>query len=243
MDAQLEHLIQRGRDAFERRDYAAALADFRGVLQERPGFADLRNLAGVCLSMLGRVEEALAEFDRALVINPDYAEVHLNRSLVLHEAGRYAEAQEAMERAGRIEEAARGDGFTAGMASRLANAHADLGDLYLSASAPAEAASQYRAALELRPLFVDIRRKLAVALIELGDVVAAEAELMECLEVNPRFLDARVSLGSLYDRSGRGAEAEAAWREVLALDPAHARARAQLSMLERRRVLHGTGEA
>jgi tetratricopeptide (TPR) repeat protein len=241
MDARLEHLMQRGREAFERRDYTAALADFRGVLQERPGFADLRNLAGLCLSLLGRGEEALAEFDRALVINPDYAEVHMNRALVLHELGRYDEAREALERAGRIEvEAAAG--FSAGVAARLANAHAELGDLYLAASAPAEAVAQYRTALELRPHFVDIRRKLAVALLELDVLDEAESALRECLEANPRFLDARVDLGVLYDRRGREGEAEAEWREVIAVAPSHTRARARLSMLERRRVAHGAGE-
>jgi tetratricopeptide (TPR) repeat protein len=241
MDVQIDQLIQRGRESFERRDYAAALADFRQVLEERPGFADLWNLTGLCLSFLGRGEEALAEFDRALAINPDYAEAHLNRSIVLHEAGRYGEAQEAMERAGRIEVEAT-DRFASGVSARLANAHADLGDLYLSAFAPAEAAAQYRTALELRPLFVDIRRKLALALVELEEYAEAEQELERCLSVNPRFLDARVDLGALHDRQGREAEAEAVWRGVLEEDPAHTQARAQLSMLERRRVAHGAGE-
>jgi tetratricopeptide (TPR) repeat protein len=241
MDAQLEHLIQRGREAFERRDYAAALADFRGVLAERPGFADLRNLAGLCLGFLGRGEEALAEFERALVINPDYTEVHLNRSIVLHEVGRYEEAQAAMERAGQIEAEAKGR-FAAGVSAKLANAHADLGDLYMAAFAPVEAVAQYRAALELRPLFVDIRRQLALALFELKEFAEAAVELERCLAVNPRFHNARVDLGVVHVRSGREAEAEASWREVLAADPSHTRARAQLSMLERRRVAYGTTE-
>ncbi len=241
MDAQLEQLIQRGREAFERRDYAAALADFRAVLAERPGFADLWNLAGLCLSFLGRGEEALAEFERAVAINPGYSEAHLNRSIILHEAGRYGEAQEAMERAGRIEAEAMGT-FASGVSAKLANAHAGLGDLYMGAFAPAEAAAQYRTALGLRPLFVDIRRKLALALLELEEFEEAEVELERCLAVNPGFLDARVDLGLVHDRRGREGEAEAAWRGVLAEDPGHTRARAQLSMLERRRVAHGTAE-
>lgn len=165
----------------------------------------------------------------------------MNRSLVLHELGRYAEAQEALERAGRIE-AEQMAGYSAGVSARLANAHAELGDLYLAASSPEAAVAQYRTALELRPLFVDIRRKLALALMELGDLAGAEEELRECLAVNPRFLDARVDLGVVHDSLGREAEAEAEWRAVVAQAPAHTRARARLSMLERRRVMHGTGE-
>lgn len=240
MEARLEQLIERGREAFERRDYAAALVDFRGALAERPGFADIWNLTGLCLSFLGRGEEALAAFDRAVEINPEYAEAYLNRSFVLHEAGRYDEARESMELAGRLEAGSTGR-FTSAVSARLANAHAELGDLYLSASAPEEAVAQYRAALELRPRFVDIRRKLALALCEVGELDEAVAELEGCLEVNPGFLDARVDLGMVLDRSGREGEAEELWRGVLEASPDHTRARAQLSMLERRRVAHGAG--
>ena len=103
MDLQTEQLIARGRQAIERREYAAALADFREVLASHPEFADVRQLAGVCLSFLGQPEAALEEFDRALALNDGYIEAHLNRALTLNELGRFDEAREAFERAWQAE--------------------------------------------------------------------------------------------------------------------------------------------
>src|SRR5690606_16407568 len=95
MEPRIDQLIARGWRAFERRDYASALSDFREVLEHHPNYADIRNLAGLCLSFLGRPEEALEELDRALEANEGYVEAHLNRAITLNELGRYEEAREA----------------------------------------------------------------------------------------------------------------------------------------------------
>lgn len=242
MDLRIEQQIGRAREAFERRDYAAALVECQAVLERHPDFADLRNLAGLCLGFLGRGAEALREFDAALAINPGYAEAHLNRAIVLHELGRYAEAQGSLERAGTIELEGAG-AFATTVSARLANAHAELGDLYRAAGSPAAAAAQYRTALELRPRFADIRRKLAQSLADLGSVEEAEAELGRALEENPRFLDARLDLGLLHFRRGDTDGAAAAWRQVLAVAPDHSRGQAYLAMVERHAVAHDAGES
>ena len=54
--------------------------------------------------------------------------------------------------------------------ARIAVTHAQLGDLYLVANHPERAIEHYRAALEVRPRFMDIRSKYAEALIELGEL-------------------------------------------------------------------------
>jgi len=237
MEPRIDQLIARGRRAFERRDYASALSDFREVLEKHPNYADIRNLAGLCLSFLGRPEEALEELDRALELNEGYVEAHLNRAITLNELGRYDEAREAFERAGKLERA--GDGrFPAAISARLANAHADLGDLYMAASAPEAAAVQYRAALELRPRFLDIRNKLATALMQLGDLDGAEAELRAILDVNPHFLAARLNLGLVLYRRGAIDEATGEWGRCRAQDPNHPQVRAYLSLVAATPVPH-----
>src|SRR5262245_59328017 len=52
MEPDVQKLIQQGRVAFDRRNYADALAAFREVLRRHPNFADTRHLAGLCLSLL-----------------------------------------------------------------------------------------------------------------------------------------------------------------------------------------------
>jgi tetratricopeptide (TPR) repeat protein len=53
------------------------------VVARQPGNADAWNNRGVALRELGRLDDAIASFSRALAINPGYAGALLNRGVVL----------------------------------------------------------------------------------------------------------------------------------------------------------------
>ncbi|MEX2285194.1 MAG: tetratricopeptide repeat protein [Gemmatimonadota bacterium] len=235
MDSDLNQLIQQGRHAFEERNYVDALAAFRKVLDQNPDFADVRHLAGLCLSFLGQNESAVLEFDAALRLNDRYVEAHLNRAIVLTELGRYDEAHRSFERAGRFETETEGP-FPALISARLANSHMSLGDLYLEAGAPTQAAEQYRTALTMRPRFHDIRNRLAQALLQLGDLDTASIELETVLKGNPRFLAARLNLGLVHFRRGDLGSAAREWELAREQQPNNPQVRAYLTMLERKTV-------
>ncbi len=230
MDLQVEQLIARGRQAFERRDYAAALADFREILANYPNYADIHQLSGVCLAFLGQPEAALEQFDAALELNDAYVEAHLNRALTLNELGRFEDARSAFERAWEAERSDAGP-FSAAVSARLANAHTNLADLYVEAGAPEQAVDQYRVAIALRPRFVDVRNKLAHALMQLDRLDEAEVELQAALEEHPLFAAARVTLGLVYYRRGDNIRAVEEWQAALATAPGNAQARAFLAVL------------
>jgi tetratricopeptide (TPR) repeat protein len=221
-------IVARGLAAWERDDYATALEIFQGVLREYPGFADVQNKAGLCLAMLGRLEDALVHFDQALELNASYAEAHLNRGIVLKDLGRAAEAQEAFTRATEID---RRDSraFPSEVGNRIAITHAQLGDLYLVANRPEEALVQYRAAIEIRPRFMDIRTKYAETLIELGSFEEARSELELILDSRPSFVGARIRLGVVLHRLGENELAVKEWEKCESEDPSDMRARAYLA--------------
>jgi tetratricopeptide (TPR) repeat protein len=233
MSQELRALIQQGKHAFDRRNYADSLAAFREVLRANPNFADVRHLTGLCLSFLGQPDAALREFDEAIKLNERYVEAHLNRAIVLTELGRYDEAQRAFEHAGRFETETEGP-FPALISARLANAHMSLADLYCEAGAPSPAVEQYRLALTMRPRFHDIRNKLAQALLQLGDLDAAGRELEIVLHGNPRFLAARLNLGLVHYRRGEFEEAQREWEIGRQQQPNNPQVRAYLAMLERK---------
>ena len=223
----LKQTIQRAISAWEREDYETALATFREVLAQNPNFADVRNKAGLCLAMLGDMEGALAEFDAALRLNSGYAEAHLNRGIVLNELGKHEEAQQAFSRAGKLD-TRDGTSFPSDVGNQIAITHAKLGDLYLVANRPAEAAQQFEAAIRVRPRFLDIRTKLAEALMEIGESDRAKEELEHILEKNPRMTSARLRLGVLLQRMGDTRRAIEEWRRAAQEDPQDMRPRAYL---------------
>ena len=198
----------------------------------------MHNKAGLCLAMLGRLEEALGHFDAALGENPSYAEAHLNRGIVLNDLGRHDEAQDAFARAGELD-VRDSPVFPSEVGNRIAVTHAQLGDLYLVANHPVDAVEHYRAALEIRPRFVDIRSKFAETLIELGELEQARDELTLILESRPSFVGARVRLGVVFHRLGLDDLAVVHWRRCLQDDPSDMRARAYLASLD---VAAGTSE-
>lgn len=224
-------VVARGVSAWERDDFESALETFEGVLKDFPQFADVQNKAGLCLAMLGRLEESLARFDAALKCNPSYAEAHLNRGIILNDLGRHEEAQVAFTKAGELD-VRDSPVFPSEVGNRIAVSHAKLGDLYLVANHPAEAIAHYRAALDIRPRFMDIRSKFAETLIELGELEQAKDELQRILESRPSFVGARVRLGVVLHRLGEEDQAVAEWKQCLEDDPRDMRARAYLASVE-----------
>lgn len=233
-DQTVEHRIARGREALARGNHLGALAEFQAAADAEPGFADVQNLRGLALALLGRPEEAVEAFDRALALNPRYVEAHLNRAVTLNDLGRLDEAREAFQRAADADEEA-GGRFPAAVSAKLANAHADLGDLYLAAGAPEEALTQFRRAVSLRPRFLDIRNRLARTLIDLARPDDAADELRALLRANPSFAAARANLGLALFRAGRVAAAEAEWGRCLEQRPGDPQVSSYLGMLDRHR--------
>jgi tetratricopeptide (TPR) repeat protein len=227
---ELRQQIIRAKHAFDRQDYAAALADFQEVLGRNPRFADIRQLTGLCLSFLGHAEAALAEFDHAIELNPRYIEAYINRAITLNELGRFEEARASFAQAAELETESKGP-YPSTASARIANAHASLGDLYRESGVLEEAATQYQRALEIRDHFHDIRLRLAQVLLQLERPAEAADELRKVLEVNPRFLAARMDLGLALFKTGDRTAALHEWEAVQEQEPNNAQVRAYIAML------------
>jgi len=224
----IQKRIEQGISAWERSDYQTALNDFQAVLAEHPGFPDVHNKAGLCLAMLGDPEGALKEFDEALRLSDTYAEAHLNRAIVLQELGRFEEARKHLRRADELEQRDSG-AFPSDVGHRIAIGHAKLGDLYLVADHPREAADQYRMALEVRARFLDIRSKYAEALMGMERWEEARKQLQIILDGNPNFTSARIRLGVVLQRTGDLEGARDQWERCVREDPRDMRAKAYLA--------------
>jgi len=237
MDDSVRELVALGKEHFQRGDWSLAAGHLEQVVARGANFADVHQMLGVCYHQLGEFDPAQRAFERALEINPAYVEASLNLAILCNDLGQYEKAQKvyanALERARNGSHPGAGDepldGYTRG---KIANLHAGVGDAYLAARRPADAAAEYRRALELSPGFVDVRMKLAAALREIGDASAAAAELRRAVQDAPAYVPARVALGLACSADGKLDDAIAHWKEVLRMDPRHRTAQIYLKMAE-----------
>jgi tetratricopeptide (TPR) repeat protein len=220
--------IEQGIAAWDRNAYQEALDIFSEVIRERPQFPDVHNRAGLCKAMLGDLAGALDAFHKALELAPTYAEAHFNRGIVLNELGRHEEAAASFKRAQELD-TRDGTRFPSQVGHQIANAHSQLGDLYMLAESPANAVEQYKTALEVRPRYLDVREKLAEALLADGDAEGARRELERVLDEEPGFVEARLRLGVALQRLGNSEAAVREWRRVLELRPEDRRVHAYLA--------------
>ncbi len=232
MDTRPDVLMKNARERFDAGDPHAAILLLTELVRSGEAYADAFNLLGLAYAMVGRREEAVAEFDRSLALNPRYVDAHLNRAITLSDLGRSDEAAEAFRSAqdlGAVDHT----GLPAPAASRLANLHAELAEAYIEAGGRTEAIVQLEKAVALRPEFTDLRYRLARLYMEEGRVERARLELEGMVAMRPKFTDAWVALGMarylLKDLAG----ARAAWEQGASLAPKDARLGAYLALLGR----------
>lgn len=232
MDDRPGRLLDQARERFDLQDYHGAILFLEELIAAGRGFADAHHLLGVSYHLVGQAERALQALDEALSRNPDYVEALIHRGIILGEAGRGDEAQEAFDRA----QAAGGherDGLAGHHAAKLANLHAHLGEAYVEAGALDRGIEQYRLALRLGPGFHDLRYRLGKLLLDAGRSLEAREVLQEVVEGRPGFAEAKASLGLAAYLSGDPQTARTIWREAAAAHPKDPRAPAYLAMLER----------
>jgi len=232
MDARPDRQVSRAKDRIDAGDAYGAIHLLREVVATGTAFADAHHLLGVAYSMIGHKDEALAELDRALELNPRYVDAHLNRAVTLNELGRYEEATQAFAAAQRLG-AVDHTGFPAPVASRLANMHADLGEAYIEAGGTGEAIRQLEAAVALRPEYFDLRYRLARLRLMEGDAAGARRDLERMLAERPGHGPALSSLGMACFLSGDHRAAREAWESCRELSPDDPKIAAYLSLLQR----------
>lgn len=76
-----------------------SIQQLNDLLREDPKHVEGHNLLGLAHWSVGRREEARAEFERALEINPYFSDARVNLGVVHSEEGRFAEADQEFQKA------------------------------------------------------------------------------------------------------------------------------------------------
>jgi tetratricopeptide (TPR) repeat protein len=232
MDASPERRVDQARERFALQDYYGAIHLLEELVAVGHTYADAEHMLGLCYSLVGQPEKALAHLDRSLELNPQYVEALVHRALVLNDLGREQEATDSLRRAGQIGGKSR-LGFPTHLAAKLANLHAHLAEAYIEAGGMREAIGQYQAALALGPDFHDLRYKMGRLLLQAGRVLEAREQFEIIVRSRPNFQDAAAMLGLACYLSGDGLSARVVWEDCRRRRPEDPRVEAYLAMLDR----------
>jgi tetratricopeptide (TPR) repeat protein/glycosyltransferase involved in cell wall biosynthesis len=172
----------------------------------RPGDPAALNNRGITLWELRRYEEALASYDQALAIQPDYFEALNNRGNALLGLKRFEEALESYERALAI----RPD-----FSDALANRGAALYEL----GRPDDALVSYDQALKIRPDYVEALYSRGVILRQMERLEEALASYDAALAIRPDYVAALNNRGTALRDLGQLEEAVESYDRALAVRP------------------------
>jgi tetratricopeptide (TPR) repeat protein len=226
------NLFSDGKRAFQQHQYDLAQKLFSKLIKKRPYFADVYNMLGVIHHNSGQFNDAVKFFEKALKINPRYTEALLNLAVLYNDLGKYQKARELYTKVQEKSREHKGGKMDPFIRAKLANRHAEIGDIYEGIGFFSEAVEEYQKALKLGPTFLDIRCKLAICLREQGKYTQSIQEFKKVIKANSRYLYAQVQLGVTLYAAGKAAEAVKQWRHVLKREKDHEGARMYLRLAE-----------
>ena len=163
------------------RDWKDGLTLWSKTVKSSPHSSVAHGSLGHAYQQLGRLDEAIEEYKRAIAIYPDDYKAHYNLGVVYDQQGALDKAVQSYQRAIRINPA-------------YPNAHFNLGIIYQHQGLPDKAIEQFRKVTELDPADFEARNNLGVALAIQGNLGQAIGEWEKVLEIDPRNQSARENM-------------------------------------------------
>ena len=204
--------------AFERKEYATAESLLLRLVETNDSFADAYALLGIVHYEQGRFSNAMAHLEKAIGINPGYAEALLYLAVIYHDLGLYSRGKALEKKLAALPTLAGVQRIASPFRSRIANMHADVGDLYRGLGCYPEAIAQYDQALRLEPGYADIRLKRALCLrnqhAQPAALSEAISELTALVADVPTYKEARLELGISHYLSRDWSKALSVWEKM-----------------------------
>jgi len=158
---------------------------------------------------LGRIDEVMAGYDRAITVLPGDAVLQAHRAIVLHQLGRLDEALSGYDRA-----VALNPGY--------AEAHSNRGVTLKDLGRAEEARASFDRAIALSPNYAIAHYNRGVLLHELKQFDEAIASYDRALALNPDHAESHANRGVTLTEQGNIAAATESYERALALKPDYA---------------------
>ena len=154
----------------------------------------------------GLLTDALASYEQAIAINPNYARAYSNRGNVLQALKRYAESIASYDKALELK-------------PDYAEALYNKGNALNADKQAAKALICYEQALNLKPDFIQALLGRGNALHDLQQLTAALRSYEQALEIYPDYAEAHYNCGKVLIDLERNDQALASYKRALAINP------------------------
>lgn len=170
--------------ALNMRDWPRALSLAEGLQRDVPGHGGVHFVAGVAALELGKIKDAFRNLLQATQLSPGRPDYLAQWARVLMMSHMQRESIEQADRAMALKPA---DPMTFNT----------LAVIFARANAHDRAAIAYRRAIEMVPAQPDLHFNLAVSLMAVGELDAAETECETCIRLMPHYWRAHLTLAQL----------------------------------------------
>ncbi len=197
-------------------------------------------LRGVQLARQGKLDEAMAELETAIDLQPDYWQGHINAAVVLIDQGKLDEAMArlkqvleanptrahaygsvgvALARQGMLDEAVKHFQKALELDPSYLDAHSNLAKLLQKQGRLEDATAHFFWAMELQQDNPLTHFELAGVLLERQMVDLAVEHLQKAVDLDPHLLDAHLTLAKTLARQGKYAAAVVQLENAAAIEP------------------------
>ena len=188
--------------------FQKALVQGLELLKDFPNSFNLYNIIGAVNKGLGKLDEAIEAYNKALLLKPDYAEAHNNMGIVLQDQSRLEEA-EVYKKAIAIE-------------SDFAEAYNNMGTALQDQGNLEEAIEAYNKAVTIQPDYANAYNNMGTAQKKQGKLDKAIVSYTKALVIKPDYAEVYNNMGITLKIKGKLVEAVEAYNKALVIKPKYA---------------------
>ena len=203
---------------FNNNQIQEALDDVKTLINGYPNSALLYNVRASCCKAIGQLDEAVKDYEKALVLKPDYPEAQYNLGITLRELGQIDNAIKSYKQALSIKP----DYF---------GAHNNLGNIFLELGQLDAAADHFEWAVAYKPDYAEAYNNLGVVNRERDQVYEAIQNFEKAIDIKPDYFQAHSNLGNSLQLINEMDTAVKCYEKALTINPEYALAYVNIGLI------------
>ena len=205
---------------FSAGEIQSALNSAKDLIKTFPNEEILFNIIGACYGSLGDHNAAVKNYEKAIIIKPDYAKAHFNLGGAFQDIGQLSSSVKSYEKSIFVEPS-------------YAEAHNNLGNVLRELGQLDSAISYYEKALAINPKYIEAHYSLGSIYEEIGQLNSAVKCYEKVLVIKPEFSKMHNNLGVILQNQGQLNDAVKHLEEAITLSPDFAEAHNNLGNIHK----------